>query len=478
VGVGGEGGGAVSRGRGPMDVWIRGATVVTGDGARVTDIGIRGGKIASLDSARDHGTSGAEGLDAAGLVVLPGGIDPHVHLELPTAAGVSSDSFSSGTLAAACGGVGTVFDFAFYRAGWSLGERLERRRRTADGRVSVDYGLHVELAAADLGRTDEIRRAALDGQRGFKVYMAFGDPEVEVGPGDLKTFGTALSGTGGLLVVHAEAGPEIARRQREFRSRGMLAARHHARARPPEAEAQAIDTVLEAAARADVEAYVVHVSSRQGLDRIRHWKAGGARVWAETCPQYLLLTDEVYDGDDGVQYLANPPLRQREDCEALWEGVRDGTIDTVATDHCPFPRAAKTPFAEDFIRAPKGLPGVETRLPLMYTEAVVRRGISLERLGDVLSTRAARILGLFPGKGTIAVGSDADLVVLDPRRDVPIRASSLHMNADFNPYEGRVVRGWPAHVFVRGECVFAGGEYRGGEGFGRYVGDWIPVDRN
>lgn len=453
---------------GSMEWIVRGGTVVTPEGARRTDVAIRDGRILSLGPADLAGD--ARIADAEGCLVLPGIVDAHVHLELPTPKGVSADSFLTGTRAAACGGVTTVVDFALFEREQSLEERLRLRRRAADPSVSIDYGLHLELGAADVGRTAEIRRAAAWGQRSFKTYMAFPDPEVQVGPDEIRRFGEALAGSGSVLMVHAEDGLEVERRQEALRSKGRLSPKDHALARPPELEARAIDEALEIGRQTGVGVYVVHVSSKQGLEAARGQRARGAKVHVETCPQYLLLTDEVYEGEDGVQFLANPPLRKAEDCEALWEGVRDGTVDTVATDHCPFRASVKNRYGADFSEVPKGLPGVETLWPLIYTEAVVKRGIPLERCVEMLSTNPARIFGLFPRKGQVAVGGDADLTVFDPRPEVRVEAGALHMNTDFNPYESRVVRGRTKLVFLRGVPVYREGTPLGRGGEGRYVG--------
>jgi dihydropyrimidinase len=306
--------------------------------------------------------------------------------------------------------------------------------------------------------------------------MAFDDPQVMVGEEDLRQIAEVLAEAGGMLTVHAEDGDDVRRREAELEAGGQVAPVDHPRARPPEVEAKAIDTVLGVAHDTGVEVYIVHVSSEAGLDRIRGWRSKGVRVRAETCPHYLLLTEEVYGREDGVQFLANPPLKRAEDTEALWDGIRDGTIDTVATDHCPFTRAIKMRYHDHFTLVPKGLAGVETRLPLMYSEGVIKRGITPERIADLLSGNPAAIFGL-ASKGALAVGRDADLVVFDPRREMTISAAGLHMNADFSPFEGRVVQGWPAQVFLRGRRVYRDGIFLGRKGEGRYLGPWRPGEK-
>ncbi|MCK4546850.1 MAG: dihydropyrimidinase [Candidatus Eisenbacteria sp.] len=451
-----------------MDLIIRNGTVVTPEGPRPADIGIEDGTIVSVGSQSDARASDV--VDASGCYVFPGGIDPHVHFELPTGKAVSSDSFVTGSEAALCGGTTSFLDFALFDRDRSLEDRLRERRRAADGRTSADYGFHMELGAVDIERLGEIRNMANAGQRSFKTYMAFDNREVEVGENELRRFAEVLADSGGLLMVHAEEGGEVRRLQEELNAHGNLAPVHHPRARPAEIEARAIDIVLGTAKSTGAEVYVVHVSSRVGLERIREWRAKGVRVRAETCPHYLLLTEDVYAQEHGVQFLANPPLKKLEDMEALWEGIRDGTIDTVATDHCPFARSVKMRYRDNFLQAPKGLPGVETRLPVMFSEGVVRRGLPVERLAELLSGNPARIFGLSPAKGRVAVGGDADLVVFDPRREITISATDLHMNTDFNPLEGRMVQGWPAQVFLRGRRVYHNGVFLGCDADGRYLG--------
>jgi len=447
-----------------MELILRNGTLITPHGRLSADIGIMGGRIAAIGDE----LGGAEEIDASGCYVIPGGIDPHVHLQMPAGEYVSSDDFTSGTVAAALGGTTTVIDFVEPEPEEGLVEALHRRRAEADGRVAVDYSLHMTIPswhALQGACLDELSRVIDAGVSSFKLYTAY--EGLGLDDAQLYEVMIAINGVGGLPIVHCENGPVCDVLRSRAVERGHTSPVHHAASRPPRQEAEAVSRVIDIAALAGSPVYIVHVSCEQALSRIRAALSRGESVYSETCPQYLLLDEAALGKPHGERLICAPPLRAERDREALWEGLTQGCVDVLATDHCPF-RAAEKEAHRDFTTVPGGLPSIEGRLGLVH-DALTRRGMSLMRWSRVCSTNAADIFGL-QRKGRIAVGLDADLVVFDPEEELTLEAGeSLHENVDWTPYAGMHVRGWTRHVISRGDVVVRGGEFVGEPGWGQFV---------
>jgi dihydropyrimidinase len=445
------------------DLVIRGGTVVTPETVLTTDIGIFGEKIAALGD----GLEGKAEVDASGKLVLPGAIDPHVHFSLPVGGTVSSDDFYSGSVAAACGGVTTVIDFTVGAPERTMADDL--RNRLEDARPSVvDYSFHGEVVGWRPGRTAEISDAMARGIKSFKFFTAYGASGRRTDTGPLYHAFRAIAEGDGVAVVHAEDDSMIEASaallsKEEWGRMGTVA-----EVRSDLCEASAVNTVGWIAAKAGVRCHIVHLSSALGLGEVEEARKKGALMTAETCPQYLLLTSGVYGGPQGHLFSATPALRTRNDNEALWRALGSGAVDFAATDHCPFTRTQKE-WKGAFDRLPGGLPGVETLLPLLYSEGVLRGKLSLCSLARVTSEQAAKLYGLYPKKGCLFPGSDGDLVIFDPEDAWTIRAGALRMNVDFSPYEGLEVRGNVGQTISRGEIIYADGRFLGRRGRGKFL---------
>ncbi|MDD5646836.1 MAG: amidohydrolase family protein, partial [Candidatus Bipolaricaulis sp.] len=410
---------------------------------------------------------GRREIDATGLLLFPGLIDAHVHMALPVAGTRSSDDFLSGTQAAACGGVTTIVDFTVGAPERSIPHAIEARLAEAASSV-VDYALHGEVVGWRSGRQSEFRDAIELGVSSFKFYTTYAESGRRTEPREMVAAFRELAGLGALALVHAEDEGlirSIAARLTD-EERGRM--RTLAAARPDLAEQAAVSQATGAARTSGCSVHIVHVSSQIGLDAVRSARSDGVSVTAETCPQYLLLTSSVYDREDGHLFSASPPLRTDRDRDALWAAIRSRDIDYLATDHCPFTRAQKM-WRGSFLDLPYGLPGVETLLPLVYTEGVTRGRLHLTDLARILSESPAKRLGIHPRKGALDVGSDADIVLYDPNGESRVSAQMLHSRTDFSPYEGRTVSGRVAATLSRGEVVYEKGRITASPGRGRPV---------
>lgn len=447
-----------------VDLIVRGGTLVTPHGTQQADIAVQDERIAAIAQSVP---SGHREIDARGKLVFPGIIDAHTHLALPVAGTRSSDDFFTGSRAAACGGVTTLIDFTVGTPDTSIPEGIAARKVDAAPAV-IDYALHAEVIGWRPGHEADFDEAIALGVRSFKFYTAYAASGRATDNGILYHAFRALAGKGALALVHCEdeaiinamlsgMGPD-----QRARMSGLAVSR------PSICEGSAIEQVAYLAGETGMPVHIVHVSSRLGLSSVARAKVRGVALTAETCPQYLLLTDDVYDQEDGRFYSASPALRQASDQEALWDGLRHGTIDLVATDHCPFTREQKA-WKGSFLDLPYGLPGVEVLLPLLYSEGVAKARLPLTTLPGLLAERPARVNGLYPRKGALAVGSDADFAILDPNAEWTIRASGLHMNTDFCPYEGHRVRGRVVTTVARGRVVYDGSRPSDEPGGGRFL---------
>ena len=445
------------------DLAIRGGTVVTPMASEVLDIGIDGEQIAAVD----RNLRGAREIDATGLLILPGVIDAHTHMALPVAGTRSSDDFESGSIAAACGGVTTIVDFTVGGPETSIPEDIEQRWAAAAASV-IDYTFHAEVIGWRPGREWEFRDAIGLGVTSFKFYTAYESSGRRTPPEELQTAFGALEEWDAVALVHAEDEALIESIEERLTPEEIGRMSTLAEARPDLCERAAIAQVSQIAAGTGCRTHIVHVSSALGLRAVREGRRLGARITAETCPQYLLLTRDVYDREDGRLFSASPALRTSEDQAALWNGLRHRDLDYVATDHCPFTIAQKA-WHGDFRALPYGLPGVETLLPLIHSEGVGTGRLSLNDLARLLSEAPARILGLYPKKGVIAPGSDADLVLFDPTARWRLSADALHMNTDFSPYDGLEVVGRVTATLARGAVIVESREPKGEVGRGGFV---------
>ena len=449
---------------------IRNGTVVTARETKTADILIDGEQIKEV-RAGIPASAAEKVIDAKGMLVFPGGIDAHTHLDMPFGGTTSADDFESGTRAAAFGGTTTIVDFAVQARGTRMRDALDTWWKKAEGRASIDYGLHMiitDLGEAGLEDMDDMVR---EGVASFKLFMAY--------PGSLMvddgTIFKALSRTaknGALVCMHAENGSVIDVIVARALAEGKTAPVYHALTRPPRAEAEAVHRAIAMAEIAGVPVYIVHLSSEDALNEVREARDRGVPAFAETCPQYLLLSiDELSrPGFEGAKYVFTPPLRPKEHQPVLWDGLKNDHLQVVSTDHCPFCfKDQKILGKDDFTKIPNGGPGIENRLQLIHHHGVNAGKLSLNRFVELTSTTPARIFGMYPKKGEIAPGSDADLVIWDSNAAYTISAATHHMKVDYSMFEGFQVRGNVRTVLSRGETIVDAGKFLGAPGRGRYL---------
>lgn len=440
-----------------MKILIKNGTVITSDTSSVSDILIQDGAV-SLVGAGISEKDADRVIDAGGLYVFPGGVDPHVHMNLPVAAGYSSDDFLSGSRAALYGGTTCILDFVTPARGESLPGALKKRMKEAENSM-IDYSFHVSPVEWRPTTGDEIMDCIRMGVTSFKVYMAYKNT-IGLSDDDLVKVMEFVGKAGGMVTVHCELGDRIEKLQDRYFFEGHTSAYYHALSRPSILEAKAVEKAVDMAGKAQCPLYIVHVSSGESLKYIMEAHSRSQRVYAETCPQYLLLDDSRYNGefDQTAPYVISPPLRTADDGNALWDAIADGTISTIGTDHCPFAMEQKRAGISDFRKIPGGAGGVEHRLALLYTYGVLAGRISLNRMVELFTSGPAKMFGLYPRKGDINKGSDADLVIWNPDTENIISAKSHHQNCDTNIYEGIPVRGNADYVIAGGRIVIDGGK--------------------
>jgi len=452
-----------------MGLLIQNGTVVTAEKTFPADVLVEGETIKEMRPGISP--SGHQVQDASGMLVLPGGIDAHTHLDMPFGGTTSSDDFGTGTRAAAFGGTTTIVDFAIQTRGSRMRHALDTWWKKAEGRACIDYGLHMiitDLGGAGLEDMDEMVR---EGVASFKLFMAY--PNVLMV--DDATIFRALRQTarnGALICMHAENGGVIDVIVQQALAEGKTAPVYHALTRPTTAEAEAVHRAIALAEIAGAPVYIVHLSSEAALNEVREARSRGVPAFAETCPQYLLLTIEELKrpGFEGAKYVFTPPLREKENLPKLWDGLKTDNLQVVSTDHCPFCFADQKVLGKnDFTKIPNGGPGIENRLQLVYHHGVNQAKLSLNRFVEIVSTAPARIFGMYPRKGTLAPGSDADIVVWDPNADHVISSKTHHMRVDYSMFEGARVRGNARQVFSRGELIVDNGVFLGKAGHGKYL---------
>ncbi|MBO3761663.1 dihydropyrimidinase [Ciceribacter sp. L1K22] len=444
-----------------FDTVIRNGTVVTASDTFVSDVGIRDGRIVALANGL---TDADDVIDATGLFVLPGGIDSHVHLDQPSGEGiVMADDFDSGTRSAAIGGNSAVLAFCMQEKGQSLREALKVYHAKAEGKCHVDVSFHLVITdptAEVLGQ--ELPALVEDGYTSLKVFMTYEglrlrDDEI------LATLDTARR-TGALVMVHCENEDAIRYLIGRHEEEGKLAPKYHATTRPVAAEREATHRALSLAEIVDVPIVIVHVSNREAMEEIRRARQRGQKIAGETCPQYLMLTADDLDleGLDGAKYVCSPPPRDKASQDACWEGIEQGVFDLFSSDHCPFrfddPEGKLNEKGKRHFRwIPNGIPGVGTRLPILFSEGVMKGRIDINHFVAVTSTNHAKLYGMYPQKGTIAIGSDADIALWDPRKKVTLTNEILQHGADYTSYEGLEITGWPVRLLVRGQTIMERG---------------------
>ena len=448
---------------------IAGGRVVTAVDDYEGDVLIEGDKIAAV--FRKHTLTDVETIDAKGKLVIPGGIDVHTHLDMPFGGTTSADDFESGTIAAAHGGTTSVVDFAIQYRGQTLRHALDAWRAKADGKAAIDYGFHMIVTDLNDSVEREMDDLVREGVTSFKLFMAY--------PGvfmldDASIFRALLRTreNGGTICMHAENGGVIDVLVKRALAEGKTAPKYHALTRPARAEAEATHRAIALAEMAGVPIYIVHLSAAEALEMVTEARDRGLPAYAETCPQYLFLSYDNYEepGFDGAKYVMSPPLRPKETQDRLWRGLASNDLQAISTDHCPFcMKEQKELGRDDFSKIPNGAPGIETRMSLVHDGGVRSGKISWNRFVELTSTSPAKIFGLFPRKGTIAPGSDADLVVFDPNRKQTLSAKTLHMKVDYNPYEGREVTGVSETVLSRGKVIVENGKFTGRAGAGSFL---------
>jgi dihydropyrimidinase len=462
------------------DLIVRRARVATAADTFDADIGIVGGKIVAIAQRLPAGCADRE-IDAAGRWVTPGGVDAHCHLDQPMVEPMRmADDFESGSRSAACGGTTTVIPFAAQVKGRPLREAVEDYHRRAEGKASIDYAFHLIVSdpTPDVV-TRELPALVGEGYTSFKIYMTYDDLKLD--DGEILTCLEAARELGAMAMIHAENADAIAYLTKRLTEQGKTAPRFHGMSRPMPVEREATHRAITLSELVDVPILVVHVSGAEAVEQIRWARGRGLNIFAETCPQYLFLTQDHLglDGFHGAKCVCSPPPRDARNQQVIWDGLADGLFTIVSSDHAPFryddPQGKKLGGEEpSFEYIPNGIPGLETRLPLLFSEGVLAGRLTIQQFVALTSTNPAKLYGLYPRKGTIAIGADADLVIWDTSKRQPIRNEMLHHEVDYTPYEGIEVGAWPATTVCRGKVVWDGVSFTGRAGDGQFLACGLP----
>src|ERR1022692_4747674 len=453
-----------------FDTIIVNGTVVTATDTYVADVAISGGKIAAIGLHIPQANV-SKIIDATGKYVFPGGIDAHTHLDMPFGGSTSADDFLTGTTAAACGGTTTIVDFAIQYKGQDLRTAFDAWMKKADGRAVSDYAFHCIMTDVPDARLDEMSALVREGVTSFKLFMAYPGVFMLDDASIFRVLRTTAK-NGAMVCMHAENGGAIDVIVQQALAEGKTAPKYHALTRPTTFEAEAVSRAIALAEMAGAPVYIVHLSCNEALEKVREARDRGLPVYAETCPQYLYLSLDNFDvsGFEGAKYVFTPPLREKWHQEKLWNGLKTDHLQVVSTDHCPFCfKEQKELGRDDFTKIPNGGPGIEHRMSLIYSGGVAQGRFSVNRFVELVSTTPAKIFGLYPRKGTIAVGSDADLVIFDPNRQHTISAKTHHMRVDYSMFEGIQVTGMPDVVLSRGRVVVEGNKLLGRAGQGEFL---------
>ncbi|CAH0343800.1 dihydropyrimidinase [Bacillus sp. CECT 9360] len=453
-----------------MKKLIKNGTIVTAADTYAADILIENEKITAI--GKNLNAAGAEIIDAAGAYVFPGGIDPHTHLEMPFGGTVTKDDFETGTIAAAYGGTTTVIDFCLTDKGKPLKNAIQTWHNKSKDKAVIDYGFHLMISEINERVLEEIPSVIEEeGITSFKVFMAY----KHVFQADDETlFRTLITAKehGALVMVHAENGDVIDYLTKKALEEGNTKPIYHALTRPPEIEGEATGRAAQLAGLANSQLYVVHVSCQDAVERIIEARNKGFDIWGETCPQYLVLDQSYLEKPnfEGAKYVWSPPLREKRHQEVLWNALKNGQLQTIGSDQCSFDfKGQKDLGKDDFTKIPNGGPIIEDRMSILFSEGVKKGRISLNQFVDITSTRSAKLFGLFPQKGTIAIGSDADIVIFDPAIERTISAETHHMAVDYNAFEGMKVTGEPVSVLSKGKFVIREKQFVGEPGSGQFL---------
>jgi len=456
-----------------MSILIKNGRLVTASEDYIADIYTEGEKISAiginLNMKADHV------IDAAGKLIIPGGIDPHVHLDMPFMGTYSSDNYETGTLAALHGGTTTVIDFVLQTQGKSLRHALDQWKGRSDGNCYGDYSFHMAVTDFNDHTKEEVREMVeKEGITSFKTFMAY-KGALMIDDRQMVGLMNEVKACGGLITVHATNGDMIDYLIAKHRSEGKLIPLYHYLSQPEITEAEATGRFSDMSYQTGVMAYVVHMTCEGALNHVRDAAKRNQKVYTETCIQYLLLDASLYGRDpedtsfEGAKWVMSPPLREKKDQLALWAGINQGSVQVVATDHCPFMWEQKKMGEKDFSKIPNGHPAIEHRMELLFSEGVNKGKISLNKFVELSSTNAAKIFGMYPRKGTLAIGSDADLVIIDPDEQHVLSAASHHMNVDYSAYEGWKLKGKCKTTILRGEIAVDQGKVRIPKGYGKFI---------
>src|SRR5450631_70239 len=453
-----------------FDTIIKNATIVTAIDTTLADVGISGGKISAI-AVQLSPENATQTIDASNHLLLPGGIDVHTHLDMPFGGTNSADDFQTGTIAAAFGGTTTLIDFAIQYKGQTLRHAFDTWMKKAHDKATIDYAFHCIITDLGSAQLEEMADLIREGVTSFKLFMAY--------PGvfmldDASIFRAMRQAAkySGLICMHAENGGAIDVIVQQALAEGKRAPKYHALTRPTTAEAEATGRAIALAEMAGAPVYIVHLSCNEALEKVREARDRGLPVYAETCPQYLYLSLDNFDapGFEGAKYVFTPPLREKWHQEKLWNGLKADHLQVVSTDHCPFCfKEQKELGLNDFTKIPNGGPGVEHRMSLIYSGGVAGGRFSVNRFVELVSTTPAKLFGLYPRKGTIAVGSDADIVIFDPNAEQVISVKTHHMRVDYSMFEGMRVKGVTKTVLSRGRVIIENGRFTGKPGAGEFL---------
>ncbi len=450
-----------------MSILIKNGRIVTAAEDYIADIYITGEQIAAIGN--NLAVEAEQEIDAAGKLVFPGGIDPHVHLDMPFMGTYSSDNYSTGTLAALHGGTTSVIDFILQTQGKSLRNALEAWQGRSNGNAYGDYSFHIAVTDFNDNTKEEIKEMVAEGITSFKTFMAY-KGALMIDDGQMVDLMREVRKQGGMVTVHATNGDMIDRLIAKHKAEGKLSPLYHYLSQPEVTEAEASGRFSDMAHYTGVPAYIVHMTCEGALNAVRRATMRNQRVFVETCIQYLTLDASLYEKDfEGAKWVMSPPLRQPKDQATLWAGINQGLVQVVATDHCPFKWEQKLMGKDDFSKIPNGHPAIEHRVELLFSEGVNKDRITLNKFVEVISTNPAKLFGMYPKKGCIAIGSDADLVIFDPNKEHTLSVETHHMNVDYSAYEGWEVKGKCETVLLRGKIAVDKGETMIDKGYGQFI---------
>ncbi|GAA3951587.1 dihydropyrimidinase [Chitinophaga oryziterrae] len=450
-----------------MSLLIKNGRIITATDDYIADIFIEGEIVTAI--GKNLPVKATQEIDASGMLVMPGGIDPHVHLDMPFMGTFSSDTHETGTRAALHGGTTTVIDFVLQKQGHSLREALNEWNGRAEGTAVGDYGFHMAVTDFNDHTKKEIKEMVDEGITSFKTFMAY-KGSLMINDSQMTALMQEVKQQGGMVTVHATNGDMIDYLISQHKSEGKLSPRYHYLSQPEVTEAEASGRFADIADYTGCTAYIVHLTCEGALNAVRNATKRNQHIFVETCIQYLLLDDSYYEKDfESAKWVMSPPLRKKKDQDTLWAGINQGLVNIVATDHCPFMWKQKLMGAEDFSKIPNGHPAIENRMELLYSEGVHKKKISLNKYVEITSANPAKIFGMFPRKGTIATGSDADIVIFDPEKKHVLSAATHHMNVDYSAYEGWEINGKVKTVLLRGKIAVDNGECLVPKGYGKFI---------